>query len=285
MRRAIVIYLENLHHLIVHFACLYTSLEYIRSPDTELVVFGTPEALKRLPHDCRKIEFLPLEEPPEMQTYRYINSIACLTGPQAEQLQEYDYILRTDADVFLTPAWNTYYPKAYTVGRGLYVNGDTVKRNILRVAGELGLNHHGFFNTGSTHYGAPEKVCDVCRVGLEVNRYLLTHDFKKNHGAWPGWFRGVSILYSMEIAVNHVMKTPVPDYCNLDFDSISAESVENHAHIHCWHVETQFSKYHFLHGKYDSINPENLNPGIIKDYCLYNALLSKQRLPDLSRGS
>jgi len=117
MRRAIVIYLENTPFLMLHFACLYTSLKTIGPTDTELVVFGTPNALARLPQDCRKIEFLPLQEPPEAQSYRYINSIACLSGPQAEMLQEYDYVLRTDADVFLTPAWNTYYPQVYTVGQ------------------------------------------------------------------------------------------------------------------------------------------------------------------------
>lgn len=281
MRRAVVIYIENRRPLMLQFGCLYMSYKKIKPVDTDLVVFGPQEIHGLIPADCIKVKCLPLEEPPEFRTYRYINSIACLTGPEADFLDQYDYILRTDADIFLTPAWNHYYPGEYTVGRGLYVNNEEVRLNIKRVAQRLGLRHQGIHNTGSTHYGKPQLIREVCRLGLAVNHYLLAREFKDDPGAWPGWFAGVSILYSMEMAVNHLILNPFSDHVHLDFDSTSTDSVHNHAHIHCWHVQTPFSKFHFEHGKYDHIQPEELNPEIIRDYCLYNALLSKQCLPDL----
>lgn len=282
MKRAVVIYLENWPHLMLQLGCLYTSLRRLQCADTELVVFGSRQALDRLPNDCVKVEFPAIEKPPELARYRYINSIACLGSTEAAILDKYDRILRTDADVFLTPAWKNYYPWQYTVGRGLYVNSEDVKTKIRKIARKLGLRHQGIHNTGSTHYGPPELVRAVCRLAFKVNKYLLTVEFKNNPGEWPGWFSGVSILYSCEMAVNHLISEPSLDYVNLDYDSTSSESINAHAHIHCWHVETLFSKFKFEHGHYDQLSTEDLNLDEIRNYCLDIALQSKKELPWLT---
>ena len=49
MRRAVVVFVEENKHLLLQLSCLYTSLKYIQSDDTDLVVFGTKEALKYVP--------------------------------------------------------------------------------------------------------------------------------------------------------------------------------------------------------------------------------------------
>ena len=56
MRRAVVVFVEDKKHLLLQLGCLYTSLKYIQSDDTDLVVFGTKEALEKVPDDCIKIE-------------------------------------------------------------------------------------------------------------------------------------------------------------------------------------------------------------------------------------
>lgn len=86
-------------------------------------------------------------------------------------------------------------------------------------------------------------------------------------------------MYSNEIAVNHLIKDVSIDPQNLDFESTSEDSVMNHAHIHCWHTNQIFSKFHFAGGRYDQLSTKDLDLTKIKDYCLYIALKSKRKVP------
>jgi hypothetical protein len=95
------------------FGCLYTSLQYIQSNDTDLVVFGTQDALDKIPDDCIKQVCNPITYQPEWHNHHYINSMYCLVSANSEFLDEYDFLLRCDVDTFLTPAWNMYYPNSY----------------------------------------------------------------------------------------------------------------------------------------------------------------------------
>jgi hypothetical protein len=279
MRRAIVVYLENQRDLMLQFGCLYTSLKHIQAKDTDLVVFGTREALNKVPSDCVKVESPPVSGRPEWKNYKYINSVSCLVGKEADFLNGYDYILRSDVDTFMTPAWNSYYPIAYSVGRGAYINNEEVRRNIRRVAGILGLTHRGIENIGSTHYGPPKVVRDVCRVTLHVALYILNHEFATGSGQWPGWYEGVTLLYSCEIAVNHVVGNVQLDYGKLDIESTSRGLISNHPHIHCWHTDQVFSKFRFAAGAYDHMPIHTLNTNTVRDYCMYIAVKSKKEMP------
>lgn len=278
MRRAVVIFVEDKKRLLLQAACLYTSLKHIQSEDTELVIFGPKEALEKLPMDCIKVESEPASDPPEFLNYRVINSVTCLADEKANFLDDYDYILRTDCDTFLTPAWNSFYPERYTAGRGGYVNDNTVRSNLKRVAAKLNLRHQGHHNLGSTHYGQSALVRDVCKLATDVTAYLLTEEFKDDRGKWPSWFGGVSLLYGCEIAVNHLVDDISTEKV-FDFGSSSSEAIGNHPHLHCWHSPHMFSKNRFAAGHYDHLSTEGLDLNIIKDYCLYIALKSKELYP------
>lgn len=279
LKRAIVVYLEYSRGLLQQFACLYTSLKFINcSHDTDLVVFGTKQTLDLIPDDCIKVELNPLEG--IWQTYRFMNSISCVGSKQAEFLNNYDYLLRTDLDVFLTPAWNSFFPTDYTVGRGAYCNNEEVRGNIKRIANKFNLRHQGVHNIGSTHYGTPSLVREVCKQSVDIAYYLLTEEFKDDYGAWPGWYGGVSSMYSTEIAVNHLVDeiNVRPDM--LDFDSTSTSSIHDHPHIHCWHTDHLFSKFQYGAGKYDHMLP-SFNSNEVRQYCLTIGLEAKKRLPRL----
>jgi len=275
MRRAVVVFVEDKRRLLLQLGCLYTSLKYIKSRDTDLVVFGTKEALNKIPNDCIKVECDIASDPPEFLQYRFINSISCLTGKQANFLDKYDYILRTDADTFLTPAWNSFYPKFYTVGNGGYVNDEETRSNLKRIASHFKLRHQGLHNLGSTHYGNAKLVREVCKLATPLTAYILTEEFKNKRGKWPGWFKGVSTMYGCEIATNHLVDHINKD-SKLDFGSASSESIHKHPHIHCWHTSNMFSKSQFTAGKYDHLKTDHLNINLIKNYCLFIALKSKQ---------
>lgn len=278
MRRAIVVFMENKQNLMLQFGCLYTSLKHIQSKDTDLVVFGTKDILNKIPDDCVKLECTKADEPKELLKYPRINSIHCFTTEHSDKLNDYDYLLRTDVDTFLTPAWNHYYPTDYTVGKGAYAPYQSVKDNIKRVASELGFDHRGLHNLGATHYGETKLVREVSSLAVSIAKHLLTEEFNHEEGKWPYWYKGVTNMYSNEIAVNHLIRDVSIDRRNLDMESTSENSVLNHSHIHCWHTDNIFSKFQFAAGKYDHLSMSDLDITKIKDYCLYIALKSKQEI-------
>ena len=172
MRRALVMFVEDPRHLIAESSWLYESWKHIGCGDTDLVFMGTEHALGQLPEDVIKIVQRPAADDPEWLGYRFINSLACLNGEGALVLNDYDRLLRTDLDVFLTPAWNSYDPAKFSTGRGHYSNDDCVRDNIRRVAHKYGLELRGVFNVGSTMYGPPQLVREICDLATEVCKYI-----------------------------------------------------------------------------------------------------------------
>lgn len=275
MKRAIVVFLENKYNLQIQFFCLYNSFKFIKTKDTDLVVFCTKDIIDKIPNDCIKIEIKAASEDLVWKNYHYINSIAFMNSYKSSFLNDYDLILRTDLDTFLTPAFNNYYPSLYTVGKGGYVNDEYTKEKLVSISNKLGLKHKGWFNIGSTHYGNATLVKEVCKLATDITKYILQNEFKENEGKWPGWYKGVSSLYASEIALNHLIEKIIIDKDKLDFQSTSEESIYNHPHIHCWHTNDRFSKFMFECGKYNNLDINKLNIDKIRDYCTYIALTSK----------
>lgn len=274
-RRALVCFVEDRPHLIQQVLALRLSWLYTQSPDTDLVVMGPSEALARLPDDVVKIVQQPAADDPAWCGYRRVNSVACFNGAGAEQLECYSHIMRTDIDTFITPAWNRFYPTTFTHGKGGYSNNDDVRQRLRSIAAEYGLNHRGVTNIGATWYGPTQLVRRTAAFTEMLAKHIITHHFATDEGKWPGWYRGVSVMYASEIAVNHC----VPDAESstlLDFPSTSAESIELYPHIHCWHTDKKFSKHLFMAGKYSQDDVEGLNIEVISDYCLAFAWLARE---------
>jgi hypothetical protein len=276
-RRAIVCFVEDNRHLIQQLLALRLSWLYVQSPDTDLVVMGPDDVLTRLPDDLVKIPQRPATDDPVWQDYRYINSITSINAAGAEQLNRYSHILRTDVDCFITPAWNEFYPTAFTFGTGGYSNDDEVRQRLRDIAAEYGLQYPGITNIHSTWYGPTAVVRRACAFSEMLAKHILTHYFADSEGAWPGWYRGVTSMYSGEIAVNHC----APDAQRselLDAGSDWDEAITNYPHIHCWHTEKMFSKHRFMGGGYNREDAQDLDMKVIRDYCL---ALSFQSLNDL----
>ena len=279
MKRAVVVYLECKRSLMMQFACLYTSFKFVNPKDTDLVVFGTKEAHALIPNDCIKVEYNPLSEPKKWLEHRYINSISCFVGEAADFLDSYDYILKSDVDTFLTPSFKSYFPENYCVGKGGYVYTDEVKQRIKHIAKRFNLRHQGIHNIGSTQYGRPQLLKKVCALSVMVANHIMFEEFKDGPGDWPGWYQGVTLMYSGEIAVNHFIENICLDIEKLDYDSTSSNSIFEHPHIHCWHNDNMFSKFKFVEGSYDKLDITNIKLDKIKDYCLYIALKSRRDMP------
>lgn len=276
MRRALVMFVEDRPYLIANSKWLYQSWKHVACADTDLVFMGTPDALRELPSDVIRIEQEPVADQPDWLDYRYVNSVACLNGPGASVLNDYDQLLRTDVDVFLTPAWKRYWPSDFTTGTGGYSNDDHVRENTRRIASRFGLVHRGIDNIGSTLYGPPALVRDVCELATDLCKYIRTVEFRDEEGSWPSWYAGVSLLYATEIAVNHLVPTFSEPSRKLDGSSTSIETVDQYPHIHCWHTDDRFSKFACQKGEYSHLTEDELNIDVICDYCTIMALRASQ---------
>jgi hypothetical protein len=109
-------------------------------------------------------------------------------------------------------------------------------------------------------------------------KHILAHYFATDEGAWPGWYRGVTLLYAGEVAVNHC----APDAKQsalLDAGTTSRESVMRCAHIHCWHTDDKFSKHAFMCGRYTPEDARDLDLEVVSDYCM---AMSFRSLDDLA---
>jgi hypothetical protein len=277
-RRAIVVFVEDKPHLIQQVMALRLSWLWSQSPDTDLVVFGSEEALARFPDDVVKIPQHPAANDPAWRGYNRVNSITCFNGAGAEQLDRYSHIMRTDIDTFITPAWNQFYPSRFTHGKGGYSNNDDVRQRLRNISAEYGLVHRGMTNVGMTWYGPTAQVRRTCAFAEMIAKHIITQQFATEEGKWPGWYRGVSVMYSGEIAVNHC----APDAQRSDLleaTSTSTEAITRYPHIHCYHTDKKFSKHWFMGRRYTQDDAKDLDMNVIRDYCLG---LSFQSLEELA---
>lgn len=274
MTRAVVVYVDDSPRILSDFACLFQSFRTLSLPDTDLVVFAPEAVLPRLPYGCVKVACERL--PGKWSRYGYINSISCLISERSDVLDDYERILRSDADTFLLPAWNSYFPSDYRVGRGLYANNQEIRDNLARVAQTLGLRYLGRTNLGSTHYGPSKTVREVASLAFEIAGYLYSVEFSDDSGHWPNWCCGVTTMYANELAVNHLVDVFERDARHLDVASTSREPASAHAHAHCWHTDELFSKFAYRAGAYDTLPPQDIDPYEVRFYCLRNALLARR---------
>jgi hypothetical protein len=239
---------------------------------------GPADVLARLPDDVVKIEQQPAADDPVWRGYRYANLLTCMNGAGAERLDPYTHVLRTDVDTFITPAWNDFHPTNFLFGNGAYSNDDEVRQRLRDIAARYGLVHRGLTNVGSTWYGPTEAVRRASAFAEMLTKHILTCYFSEHEGEWPGWYRGVAVLYAGEIAVNHC----APDAQRselLDASSTSQEPLSRYAHIHCWHTDEKFSKHHFMSGRYTLDDAQDLDLDVVRDYCM---AMSFRSLGDLT---
>jgi hypothetical protein len=265
--RAIVCFVPDNRHFIQQALALRHSWRHCASPDTDLVLMGPASVLARVPDDVVKIEQRCADEDPVWRGYGYINSIACMNGAGSERLDRYTHVLRTDVDTFITPAWNDFHPAGFVTGHGAYSNDDDVRQRLRAIAERYGLVHRGLTNIGSTWYGPTEVVRRTSALTEMLTRHLISNEFSDGEGQWPGWYRGVSLLYAGEIAVNHCAPdVQLTDL--LDAFSTSAEPTTRFVHVHCWHTDEKFSKHAFMAGKYTEADALDLDLNIVRDYCM-----------------
>ncbi|CAH1799395.1 unnamed protein product [Owenia fusiformis] len=236
---------------------------------------------------------------PEAAEYHYYNTFAFLRDDNfMSRAKKYDWLIRSDLDVFIGPAVLGWLPKyEFMSGGGGYASEFNRKR-IPEVAARLNLTHHGITNVGSTWYGKPDIFMKISQLTLKYTKHFYKNEFNKtldgiqhimnksSVGEWPTWWRPVSLLYGGEVAINHA----VPDFDisriadkKLDYPSSSKLNILSYPHLHCWHGDEEFQKFRFttklralINGGTDNRttiykSDQDVKNMTVRDYCTFIA--------------
>jgi len=259
----------------IEFGWLYTSWLYSGAwKNSRIVAYYNPKIPKGW-IESFDIEVIPLQPLSEIddnwKDYKFINSVYYLTTPEAAELSKYDYVLRTDNDVFLTPNFVNLKPRLATFGIGLYALEPIVVAKLVQIAAQWGI-HPVFNNIGSSVIAPSDQILQYSQIQFEYCKKLANEEFLDGYGEWPRWFFGVLSMYAGQLAANAMFGTSMV-LGGLDVHCMSYDEMCNtDYHIHAWHTFDDFSKFKWRNGEYKDINPKLLDKNVICDYCLWIAL-------------
>ena len=135
------------------------------------------------------------------QSYAFAYSITFVLTPEAEFLADYDWVLRTDLDTFVTPLFASWIPRSFAVGTHLgYGKTQEQQEKLHAVSRALGLRHRGMTHLGASWYAKPGDLKVAAQLTTEVLEYLLEHVFdgkRKWHGSPKVLKRASRILLSL----------------------------------------------------------------------------------------
>ena len=222
--------------------------------------------------------------------YGYLDSILmAFDGYKVLKEAGYDFLVRSDMDVFLTPLFGKWLPRHcddFYVGRGGYSSKFNENR-LKRVAHDLGLQFASQSNLGSTWYSTVDQFRLVSYLTLVGMVYVSEEEFtpperegKLGVMLWPHWHYGVLLLYGQNLALNHLIATDqlsvIKLFDHLDYPAYYSNNIESMLHIHVFHGVDMFSKFQFKAGKYDTMDPYKEDTSIAKFYSLKMALEAKR---------
>jgi hypothetical protein len=234
------------------------------------------------------IEFYSLLKA-QLTNYKYVDSILmAFDGYKYFKSAGYDFLIKSDMDVFLTPYFGRWLPKYcndFYVGRGRYSTIFNMNR-LNRVAKNVNFETASKINLGSTWYSGVDQFRLISYLTLLSMCMLSAEEFTSLEKSgrlgvktWPQWHYGVLSLYGQSLAMNHLIKSKQMNIVrldnHLDYPSHSNVSINQIIALHAYHTGKLFSKYEFKLGKYDKLRSETFDFNIVKYYSLKMALEAK----------
>lgn len=224
-----------------------------------------------------------------LKTYGYSDSILmAFDGYKYFKEADFDFLVRTDMDVFLTPLlgqWAPRYCNDFYAGSGAFTNTFNAKR-FIRIARNIGIQSANKWNLGSTWISSPDQFRLASYLTLFGMAYLYEEEFSPDERleklgtlGWPYWHYGVLLLYGQHVALNHLIASKTFHVVHLhnllDYPSGNDESIFSKLHIHVYHGDDIFSKFLFRLGRYNYTLLEGKNDTHIRYFALKMALESR----------
>jgi hypothetical protein len=189
------------------------------------------------------------------EKYKFLNSHYFCKDPFNQPLKKYEYILKTDCDVFLTKNIKNFTPSCFMVGQGGYYNQRDIKKIefIKNISKKLNLSYNHMPNLGASYFGKTNEVLSIVSLQADITEYLLTNYFKTSDlkDEESGFHIGISSMIAGEVAINHAFSNQHVNLYSLDNKCWQTSMIgKDVLHIHAWHSIEKWSKHSYFNGHY-----------------------------------
>lgn len=284
-RNAIVVYVDPRPKCLTEFSWLWkTWMMWSIHENWDLIAFVDPEVKDEVNSKFAHDNLIVIEKEglnkkdTVWEGYGFVNSFGMFDESESTEmlLKNYQYVFKTDCDTFLTGNFKNFEPDPHRVhlGIGMYYPDEidlieSVREKLKAVSNSYGYNFRSIHHIGASIIGPTGSIINLCRDQMKITETLLKYGWQKGDvGQWPGWWKGVSSMYAMEIAVNNylgpmsIVKGCIDVYCT--HNTIMSTDL----HIHAWQCkEDMFNKKKFHAGELP-IMKYNKIPKIAGEYCL-----------------
>lgn len=256
-KKAIAVYLDDSDKMEKELSWLYkTWLLYSLEKDFDLVVYYNPLAETRIKNFSGVI-FEKMSPVRMADKYKFLNSHYFCKSPYNEILKKYDYILKTDCDVFLTKNMKNFTPSSFMVGQGGYYDQKDEKKIsfIKKISKELKLSYNHMPNLGASYFGKTNEILPIVSLQADITEYLLNNYFKNSAGIDQdsGFHIGISSMIAGEVAINHCFNNQHVKLYVLDGKCWETSKIGSEVtHIHAWHTTQPWSKHSYFEGDYSN---------------------------------
>ena len=252
-RKAIAVYFDDSDKIDIEFSWLWKTWRiYSLDNEYDLVVYYKPSASERLKKYDGIVKF-PMPYIRMAEKYKFLNSHYFCTDEWSEPLKKYEYILKTDCDVFLTQNLKSYTPSKIMVGEGgYYSQNDNSKIEYIKKLGrKFGLHHNNMSLIGASFYGEAHSIITMVKNIAGVTEYILKTDYQSRDFIDSGFDLGVASMIAGEAYINGVLSNQHLNLYSLDSKCWETTKIGSDVlHIHAWHSDIPWSKQAFFRGEY-----------------------------------
>lgn len=283
IQKAIAVYLDDSDKMEIELSWLHKSwLLWGLEKEYDLVVYFNPSAIKRIAK-FKGIKPIPMPYIRLAEIYKFLNShYFCFDKEAVKHLEQYEYLMKTDCDVFLTERMKGFVPSKFMVGQGGYYQGEDVKKidYIRKLSKIFGLNHNGMNQVGATFFSKTKEVLSIVSNQAALTESILQLSQKNDEFKNVGFHNGISSMIAGEIIINNSFTCQHVNLHSLDSKCwLNTKIGSDILHIHAWHTDQKWSKHSFFKGEYDNWKVELKDAfSNAANYCQFIANLTYDEL-------
>ncbi|CAF0823084.1 unnamed protein product [Adineta ricciae] len=278
-RTDIIVYANEYTSVFKQLGCVYERIRLDRKENAQCRVFPYIRIKDRSSKHKMSSQYQIIDQQRSQRMYQYLRGYGYIDSINTvfefnSTFLMYDHVLRTDMDCFLTENFARYIPynNSVLVGHGGYSTEFNSNR-LKRIARDMDWKYADKNGLGSTWYGSPSIIYHMSDYTIQAMLHLVRNEFttpEREHKLgvmlWPEWHFGVLLLYGGHLAINHIIANEnlrillASKLLDQGVTSKDQTDIKKNLrlHLHCWHGDDPFSKFHFKAGRYKAIDPSKL---------------------------
>lgn len=239
----------------------------VLNPSFQFLIFAHPQ-ISHLIDRYENVTVFDYEAPnePYYQIDQKFAKSLCFYWENHNKFEQFDFVIKTDTDVFFTPWINQYAFDCENVyaGLGHYDHGTSTAEDITRMAQKYGYsNFNRISGMHSTIASNPRNMYKIMKLSDSLAKRLYyglptagewgKSIFRGERGEEPGTGNnsGICTMYSAEIVITALFdKKNIVVTDAIDAFSPEGKHVANAIHIHQYHHDYIYSKHQAMLGHY-----------------------------------